>query len=407
MATRYNIGGNIYEANDNRIQEALGRSYGIKKRPFCLCANPPIEMYIARVNNVFIIKRMPGTGYNHNPECPSYEVPDELSGLGQVMGSAIQENIESGHTVLKLNFSLSKGATRKPNSGESVEKGSVKADGSKLTIKGLLHYLWEQAGFNKWSPAMEHKRSWYVIRKYLSEAIENKLAKGNHLHSVIFIPETFSLDHKDEIVKRRLMALKQLNVTAGRNRNLMILIGEVKDLSKARFNYKMVIKHLPDYPIMLEDAFYDAVVRRFGNEIELWQSNNDVHLIVVGTFSVSTSGVAKFEELGFMNVTDNWIPYDNQDELHLLNELTKRKHHFIKSLRYNLPSTEPLATALLTHQGDDVTALYLCPSGSNEAYKSGIKGLMEESEIKSWFWDATESAMPELPASYQSLRKNA
>lgn len=234
--TRYNINGAVYEATDSRVQEALSRSYAIKKRPFCLCTNPPVEMYIAFVNNHFIVKRMPGTGVKHNPECHSYEIPDELSGLGQVLGSAIQENIESGKTLLKLNFSLSKGATRKPNAGDGKEKGSVKADGSKLTLKGLLHYLWEQAGFNKWSPAMENKRNWYVIRKYLNEAVENKLAKGNDLHSIVYVPETFILDHKDEITKRRLLSLRPLNMNAGKGRNLMIVIGEVKEFSKARFN---------------------------------------------------------------------------------------------------------------------------------------------------------------------------
>ena len=30
----------------------------------------------------------------------------------------------------------------------------MKADASKLSLKATLHYLWEEAGFNRWSDRM-------------------------------------------------------------------------------------------------------------------------------------------------------------------------------------------------------------------------------------------------------------
>jgi Protein of unknown function (DUF1173) len=63
--------------------------------------------------------------------------------------------------------SLSKGPTKTIPTGNGEEKNSVKTDGNKLSLRGTLHYLWEQAGFNKWSPGMAGKRNWFVIRKYL------------------------------------------------------------------------------------------------------------------------------------------------------------------------------------------------------------------------------------------------
>ena len=65
-------------------------------------------MYVARIGDRHILKRMPETGPKHDPSCNSYEAPYELSGFGHVAGSAIQENVEDGVTVLKLDFSLSK-----------------------------------------------------------------------------------------------------------------------------------------------------------------------------------------------------------------------------------------------------------------------------------------------------------
>jgi len=54
-------------------------------------------MYIAKVGNRYIVKRMPDTGQLHSPDCDSYEPPAELSGLGEVLGSAIKGRHRKRH----------------------------------------------------------------------------------------------------------------------------------------------------------------------------------------------------------------------------------------------------------------------------------------------------------------------
>ena len=89
-------------------------------------------MYVARVAGQFIAKRMPGTGPSTIPG-ESYEAPPELSGFGDVVGRAIQEDADAGVTVLKLGFSLSR-TGRKPASAVAPREGdSAKADASKLS----------------------------------------------------------------------------------------------------------------------------------------------------------------------------------------------------------------------------------------------------------------------------------
>jgi hypothetical protein len=112
MTQRYIIDELKLSLADENIQDILGQSYANKKRPLCACTSPPVEMYIAKVNNIYLVKRMPGTGSRHDTDCQSFEIPIELSGLGQVMGSAIQESIDDGVASLKLRFSLSKAAPR-------------------------------------------------------------------------------------------------------------------------------------------------------------------------------------------------------------------------------------------------------------------------------------------------------
>ena len=186
-------------------------------------------MYVAKFADRHILKRMPDTGPQHDPSCDSYEPPYELSGFGHIAGSAIQENVEDGLTVLKLDFSLSKtGAKAAPSSGEGVEPGSVKTDGSKLSLRALLHYLWDQAEFDRWRPRMAGKRNWAVIRKYLLEAADGKTAKGKPLSDVLFIPEMFRFDHEAEITQRQTAFMTKAAVSDGKRRSLLMLIGEVR-----------------------------------------------------------------------------------------------------------------------------------------------------------------------------------
>ena len=173
------IDGEVIAADSADFQTRLAEAQSRQVRPLCLCRDPGLPLYISRVGGRLILKRMPGTGAQHDPACASYEPPYELSGLGSVAGSAIREDLETGTTLLKLDFSLTKSAGRAlPAPSATPEKGEVRSDGTKLTLRALLHYLWDQAGFNRWRPGMAGKRNWAVIRKFLLEAAEGKSSKG-------------------------------------------------------------------------------------------------------------------------------------------------------------------------------------------------------------------------------------
>src|SRR5437773_1142513 len=213
----------------------MGEVYGTKNRPVCVSRETGVEMYIAKVFGKLLIKRMPDSGGNHAPTCDSYEPPLQLSGLGQVMGTAIQENPETGITTLKLDFSLTKRASRAAPVPTGVETDSVKTDGSKLTLRATLNFLWDQAGFNRWSAAMQGKRNWFVIRKYLVSTAADKTVNGSALANIMYIPEFFSTDRKDEIRERRTAQLMMAATPEKGARRLMLAIGEVKEIGASRY----------------------------------------------------------------------------------------------------------------------------------------------------------------------------
>jgi hypothetical protein len=389
---------NTVPADDPNLSVALASAHAQKLRPDCLCVPNGVPMYIAHVWGKFVVKRMPNSGAHHHPDCESYEPPAELSGLGQVEGSAIQEDPVSGLVALKLDFRLSKGTRRTLPTTSTTETDAVRTDGQKLTLRGTLHYLWDQARLNCWTPAMSGKRSWYVVRKHLLLAAENKTAKGAALGQSLFIPETFSVEAKEEILKRRLAKLTPALTPALTTdpTRLHLLIGEVKQIDPARFGQKLTIKHLPDFPFMLADDLSARMKRRFATELALWNAHPS-HLIAVGTFGIDPAGVAAIEELSLVVTTENWLPIEHVHDIQLINELTHAGRRFTKALRYNLAATLPLATATLTDTQPQPVALYAVPAAVNEEYKQALHSLIDNSALPAWLWMAGEAAMPPLP----------
>src|SRR3546814_739966 len=129
--TVYLVGGKAIRSDHADFEAALAAVYRGKDRPRCLCRQPGVEMYVARIQGKHILKRMPNTGSDHNPGCDSYEPPAELSGLGEVMGAAIHEDPDQNVTALKLDFSLSKQPGRAAPTPGTGESDSVRPDGAK------------------------------------------------------------------------------------------------------------------------------------------------------------------------------------------------------------------------------------------------------------------------------------
>jgi hypothetical protein len=352
---------------------------------------------------------MPNTGPDHAADCDSYEPPPELSGLGQVMGSAIEEDADQGLTTLKLGFSLTKVSAKSAPSPGTSEKDSVKTDGNKLTLRGVLHYLWEQAGFNRWTPGMEGKRPWGVIRKYLLLAAENKMAKGGALIERLYIPEPFTADKKAEIAQRRVARMAKAAAPAKETRQLMIVIGEVAEIGKSRFGFKVRFKHVPDCDFMMNEELHKRLQMRFATEIELWDSNseNGVHLMAIATFGVGHTGVPSIEEIALMVVSPGWVPFENQFELMLLGSLVEEKRRFTKGLRYNLAPTTPLAAVVLADTQPQPTAMYIVPFGASEDFLLDLNRLIDSSKLTPWKWELGAANMPALPAPVPSQRRQS
>ena len=384
--------------------DAIAAAHAHHHRPLCLCLIDGVAMYIARLGDGFILKRMPNTGSLHAPDCPSYEPPAEFSGLEQVLGSAIIEDPTTGETTLKLDFPMSKNAGRSAPFSASRPHDSVVADGTKLSLRSLLHYLWDQADLTRWKPGFAGKRSWATVRRHLLQAAENKIARGDALHARLYIPEVFSVEQREPINARRLIQWAHAVTTPGMPQPLMLLIAEVKEIVPAHDGFKAVIKHVPDQAFVLDEQLYSRMTRRFAPELSLWGSADNLHMMMIATFSVSRAGIPTIAELSLMPVTFQWLPIEDALEQQLIERLVREGRSFVKELRYNLPPQQALASAVLIDAGESPIPLYIAPLNiDRELADFPIQSGKQVNSSPAWFWHTAQQTMPPLPTQIRKL----
>jgi hypothetical protein len=367
-SSMYWIGGHTFDVDAPGLADAIASAHDANpahNRPRCLCKRDDkglgVEMYVAKLNDGLIVKRMPNTGDQHAPSCPSYAPPADLSGLGLVLGSAITEDPATGATNLKLDFSLTKIAGRSNTPTTGCASDSVKTGGSKLSLRALLHYLWDQAALTRWHPGFEGKRSWATVRKHLLLAAQNKFTRGHALLSRLYIPEVFTVDQRDAIHARRIAQFAQARSAASTPQRLMVLIAEVKEIVPARFGFKAVIKHVPDQGFALDEALYRRMAKRFQNELALWGASDTLHMVMIATFAVSEVGVPTLVELSLMPVTQQWLPVDDAFDAQVLQRLVQEQRSFIKILGYNTQLKQGDASVVLTDMGTEAMTLRIAP----------------------------------------------
>jgi len=391
----YLIADQAIEAGSQAFAEAVADAYERHERPRCLCLPDGVEMYIAHLGTGHIVKRMPGSGSRHRPDCPSFEPPPQASGLGQVLGSAITEDPATGQTTLRLDFPLTRvGGHSTMPPGVGVDGGRAASHGSRLSLRGLLHYLWDQAGLTRWQPGFAGRRHWSVVRRCLLQGAQHKFARGTALRNHLYVPELFSVEARDAITARRLAQWQAIVAAPGRPQPLMLLIGEVKEIVPARYGFKAVVKHVPDQAFAIGEPLYRQLGRRFETELALWGAADSIHMVMIATFGINASGIPAIHELCLMPVTRQWLPVEDGFEAQLVERLVSEGRAFVKCLRYNLSARSLLASATLTDCDGPARVLLVVQAGAED---DGRLRQMADPSTPLWVWHSSSDLMPTLP----------
>jgi len=358
-----------------------------------LCSELPIPVYIARFGATFVLRRMPFTGSQHAVDCSHYEPPAELSGLGEWLGTAISENPDTGLTQLRVGFSLSKGAPRTVVLGAGQDSGSVRSDGARLSLRGLVHFLWREAELTKWRPGFVGKRTWAVVRSYLLAAALNKIVHGMPLADALYIPEAFTVAAAEKIRTRRDRRFDHRLKREGHGQSKMILIGEVKEIVPARLHFSVVIKHMPDAPFLLNTELHRWMTRHFESELALWTGIADTHLIIAATFALADWGRPMIDELCLVPTSAQWLPVDDGFEKQLIDRLVNEHRAFDKSLGFNSKLASSSVSAVLLDAQRAPVPLTLDRNFARELDSEAVA----RPEPTTWRWYVYKTEIPTLP----------
>lgn len=394
---QFMIADTIFDDEAPGLQSLLEKAYERKQRPLCRCREPAIPMYIARLDGQHLIKRMPLTGRDHNPSCPSYEPPYELSGLGPLIGTAIQLDENSSMMALRLDFSLTKRGSRTVAPPAEEPSGKVRSETKKLSLRAMLHYLWDVGELTEWTSLWSGKRGWGRVRSSILIAAQQMTARGGPLSDMLFVPEVFHAEDREGIASRRASALAGVQATGSGARKLMMIVAEIKDFSAARDGQKIAFRHMP-FPFVIDTGAWRRLNSRYEVELELWRSSDALHLIAISTFGISAAGIASVEEMALMVVNQNWVPFENAHELRLLERLSGLRRKSVKGLRFNLSVEQPIVSVTLPEQRPAPAAMYIVPATADEDYDRKLADMIEaRPEMMSWVWRIADGDLPDLP----------
>jgi hypothetical protein len=394
---RFFIKGRVIGASDPQLQDALSLIYDTPERPRCMCVHGGVDMYVARLRH-YVVKRMPSTGSRHHPACVSYEPEYEVSGLGELMGKAVIEHSPE-KVELRVDFPLARTPGKAVPRRESVEPAEIQSTQHRMSLRAVMHFLFERAGFNRWYPAMEGRRSQAVIHKYLMEVADEIELKGMRLSERLYVPEQFSEERKAAIAERRRGKLAILLAPEGEAQFKMALVlGEFKATEASTFGRKVWIKHMPDAPLFIDHKAWERIEKAYGAMLEARDADTESRLRVIlcALVYAKREHTYQIDTASFTLATENWIPIEGIHESDLIQALTEQKRRFMKPLRYDARSAAVFPNALLLDAGEAPMPLHVVSGFMHPKDRAAKESIIKPAGEGSWVW-YTDKAMPALP----------
>jgi len=390
----------VVHQDDDDYATALAQAYG-HGAAVCLCRSRADQrkLKICRREGdagkvTYYVARFIHTGEEHADRCSHAHLNPLRSGARVYDDGVVAESDDDGTLTLRFSLPLS---TREL---AVVTPASLHADRDATPARlpsasplGLLHLLWESAGFTTWYPYYGKGRFSKMLSSRLQDAAVRIRLGRIDLTSVfypILVPERDG--SRDD--------LHGLLGHARRERRRAILVGEV---AYADSGEPFVIGATRSYGISIKlDA--SRLAERFPHvrPIVAQQGRGVVLALVEMTDTRTPAGnlilsVVDAAVMGVERMT--WIPVDSTYELLVAGMLVREERSFRKPMRYDAHRDVALADFELLDVGERVVpmevfgrddATYLARAARKHALYDELYGPLW------WSWDAATNSKPPL-----------
>ena len=282
----------------------------------------------------FHLARFPETGPEHSEDCTYYGVDPSMSGLGSYRRGVVQE-LDDGAVKIKLKVGLQQRPAVAPDEAPtSKAKAPARSRSSQasMTLLGLLHFLWTQAGLNGWSHGMEGKRNLGVVHHHLMLHAKSTYAGRTRLsQNLLIATHTSSGSQAGHNRAKCLEAVTE-------RRRLVVIAPLAQHQEGAESGRTLPISGFHGIPYLtLDDAAWDTLERRYSRELDSWRAGNTVLAVAQTDPPKSSAGTmhAQVVDVALMQVTRDWIPVDSGYEALVADQLVASRRRFDKPLRFD------------------------------------------------------------------------
>jgi len=307
----------------------------------CCCLGPGdkrLSIHSRSNSDTFHLARFPETGPEHSEDCIYYGVDPNMSGLGAYRRGVVQE-LDDGNVKIKLKVGLQQRAAIAPQEEQTGTSSEAKKPAGRgrpgqasMTLLGLLHYLWTEAGFHTWSPSMQGKRNLGVLHYHLLQVASSTYAGKVRLSSNLLIGTPTAAGRQAELNKAK--AVEAMN----RRRRLVIVAPLAQYQAGMEEGSRLPISGYHGIPhLQVTREIWDVLQRRFVSELNSWMAGDQVVAIVQTDVPTPATGSmqARVVDAALMVTTPQWIPVDSGYEAAVVAALVAENRRFEKPLRFD------------------------------------------------------------------------
>lgn len=300
---------------------------------WCLCTAPAPRLVIRHRAGVYYLACWPGGGVEHAERCEFHNDGAAWSGRSHYHDGALDEADDGTATVaLAVPLRVRTEAADTPTA--AAAPGGPGATRARMSLLGLLHYLWERAELTTWdpSPSSARRPGWAWCSPRLQAATAGVSSSGLELDESCYVIPPFD----PATPERHQAAFEQFTAQLGEHDGVArrgLLLGAVRSWTPTRYGQRCDLRHHRT-PLYFSTALH-ARLQRAAPAAMAEQRPAGSEQIVLALVSRSERGNLSAVAAAVMLTNAGFVPADSSHEVVMADSLTAAGRSFTKPLRYD------------------------------------------------------------------------
>lgn len=308
----------------------------------CCCQPKSLPLVIRERNQKLFLAAWPDQSNLHSLGCPffsEHRLEDAAANAGAVLRGGDQNQVRLHHPLRQPNRVLNHGAGQAPQFPAKATQPPQRF--SKLHLWGLLHYLWDEAGLNRWHPGWH--RDWGFVRHAIRRVAHGTVVEGKPLLLSLYVPPVWVQERKQETRAQWAQFIAPLQQQHRRSSVVAsgFVIGAVRLLEPTEYGHALRLHHHAER-FFMDDWITKALSqfsRRGWSAIKRLDVKVDgderPHVIAALRVESSPSGKMIVVEAVLMRVSPRYIPVNSSFEDKVARVLVEQDRQFLRPLHYD------------------------------------------------------------------------